>query len=326
MAVVSVIIPVHGRFEGSQRAIDSVLAQEYRPIEIIIVDDASPTPFSPMIRNDSDDVRVKSVRLGKNMGPGGAREAGRKLATGSFVAYLDSDDHWSSKFLTASVSKMKANPLAGMTYCTARYTEKGAVREIVKKSWHSFDQILPYILWTRPWHTSSCLWRREVVDRVGEWLPLWAWEDYEYDCRAGCLEIQVAHIPETLCFIQWDAPGRVSVSRTKRRRKVLCRAKAVLSMHKNITATRWRSIGLAREQLSRMLISTAAIAADFGLKRLAWECFFKGWKLSSAKYRFCLSLILIPAVLFIRDWEISARLIRRVRDRLPIMELPVPSQ
>ena len=90
--LVSTIIPVHNRPALLREAVASVLAQTYRPIEIIIVDDGS-----------TDETGTRSGGLGgshsevrtihrENGGPGAARETGRLAARGEFIQYLDSDD------------------------------------------------------------------------------------------------------------------------------------------------------------------------------------------------------------------------------------------
>jgi len=91
--LVSTIIPVYNRPEMILRAVDSVLAQTYLPIEIILVDDGS-TDSTPQMLDElavqhPDEIRVIHK---DNGGPGLAREAGRLLAWGEFIQYLDSED------------------------------------------------------------------------------------------------------------------------------------------------------------------------------------------------------------------------------------------
>ena len=68
-----------------------MLAQRYRPIEIIIVDDGSTDETPQVVEELAASHEVRSVHQG-NAGPGAAREAGRQLACGAFIQYLDSDD------------------------------------------------------------------------------------------------------------------------------------------------------------------------------------------------------------------------------------------
>lgn len=311
-ALVSVIIPVHNRFECAQRAVASVIAQSYRPIELIVVDDASAQPFVPRLENCPDDVSVKVLRQGQNLGPGGAREAGRQAARGEFLAYLDSDDYWSPSFLQRLVQALNANPEAGMAYCLARYIEGSRRTGVVKGSDNRYDHVLPTILWGRPWHTSGCVWRRSMTDRIGPWLSLWRWEDYDYDCRAGCLGISLAYVPEPLCFVQSDDPAQVS-GRAFQRRGVASFGAALQSMIRHLRQTEWVSDRVARSRLSRMNLNAARQASRLGLLQVALRCLLVGWWFSNSRTRYVFPVACIGVLLLCRQWVISARLLNWMR-------------
>src|SRR4029077_15525036 len=90
--LVSAIIPVHNRPTQLREAVESVLAQTYRPVEIIIVDDGSTDETgreAEALAEAHSEVRVIHRQNG---GAGAARETGRLAARGEFIQYLDSDD------------------------------------------------------------------------------------------------------------------------------------------------------------------------------------------------------------------------------------------
>jgi glycosyltransferase involved in cell wall biosynthesis len=91
--LVSTVIPVHNRPGMLAEAIASVLAQTHRPIEILVVDDGS-TDDTGRAADALAAANAQIVRVvhQANRGPGAAREAGRRLAGGEFLQYLDSDD------------------------------------------------------------------------------------------------------------------------------------------------------------------------------------------------------------------------------------------
>ena len=90
--VISVIIPVYKAEEYLERCVDSVLAQTYSNLEIILVDDGSPDNSGQICdRYAEKDSRVKVIHK-KNGGVSSARNAGLDVATGEFVAFVDSDD------------------------------------------------------------------------------------------------------------------------------------------------------------------------------------------------------------------------------------------
>ncbi len=90
--LISIIIPVYNVEPYLRRCLDSVLAQTYNDIEVIVVDDGSPD-YSGMICDEyaKKDKRIKVIHQ-KNGGLCAARNAGMKIATGKFIGFVDSDD------------------------------------------------------------------------------------------------------------------------------------------------------------------------------------------------------------------------------------------
>jgi hypothetical protein len=88
---VSVIVPTFQRRELVKRAVASVLAQTYRDLELIVVDDGSTDGTREALGGIDDRVRY---RWQPNRGVAAARNAGLRLARGELVAFLDSDDRW----------------------------------------------------------------------------------------------------------------------------------------------------------------------------------------------------------------------------------------
>ncbi|MGB9730292.1 MAG: glycosyltransferase family 2 protein [Thermoprotei archaeon] len=94
---VSVVIPLYNKGKYIERAISSVLAQTYPPLEIIVVDDGS-TDDGPERVLKFNDPKITLIRQ-ENKGPGAARNAGLAIARGKYVAFLDADDEWLPSFL-----------------------------------------------------------------------------------------------------------------------------------------------------------------------------------------------------------------------------------
>lgn len=101
---VSVIIPVYNTGEKLRRCLDSIIAQEFRDFECIIIDDGS-TDDSPAIIDEyaARDVRFKAVHK-TNGGVSSARNYGLKVAKGEWIVFVDSDDC----LLTDHISSMMA--------------------------------------------------------------------------------------------------------------------------------------------------------------------------------------------------------------------------
>lgn len=311
-SLVSAIVPVHGRFDLARRAILSVLNQTHRPLELIVVDDASTPAFA--LPPEALELDVRLVRLDSNRGPGAAREAGWRVARGEFIAYLDSDDFWAPAHLASLVTALSADPEAGMAYSAAMEVQDGQPRALRRWSDETHAEILPTILWGRPWHTSACLWRRDLAEAMGGWMATWHWEDYEHDCRAGCLGARLTHRPEPTCFVQTDAPGRHSESPDERRKIESC-GLAVLSMAVRIRGTAWYGDPLLRDRIREILLTIAARASEQALGGLAARAVLESWRWPSPSGRLMVASGVALPLVWLAGGRASARIFRWARGK-----------
>lgn len=86
---VTIIVPVYNRAAMAVEAVESCLAQTWRPLEILIVDDGSTDDLASALAGFGDAVRMKRQ---SNAGLSAARNRGMQMAKGDFVHFLDSDD------------------------------------------------------------------------------------------------------------------------------------------------------------------------------------------------------------------------------------------
>jgi glycosyltransferase involved in cell wall biosynthesis len=105
---VSVILPVHNRADVISRAIRSVLEQELREFELIVVDDGS-TDASAEVAGSFEDDRVRIVRLERNRGGNAARNEGVRAARAPLIAFLDSDDRYLPNKLSWTIAEFAQN-------------------------------------------------------------------------------------------------------------------------------------------------------------------------------------------------------------------------
>ena len=97
---VDIIIPAYNQGHYLKECVESALAQTWKNIEVIIVDDGS-TDNTAEVGQSFDDPRVTYIYQ-ENKGLSGARNAGLANSTGQFVSFLDSDD----LFLPTKLSKL----------------------------------------------------------------------------------------------------------------------------------------------------------------------------------------------------------------------------
>lgn len=114
---VSVVIPYYNREKTLLRALDSVKNQTEQDFEIIAVDDGSTDRSFALVekyREEHPWLRIRNIRQ-RNGGPSAARNNGVRCATGSFIAFLDSDDSWAPDKLRIQLAFMREHPDILMT-------------------------------------------------------------------------------------------------------------------------------------------------------------------------------------------------------------------
>jgi glycosyltransferase involved in cell wall biosynthesis len=130
---VSVIIPVYNRAETIVRSVDSVLAQTFLDFEIIIVDDGSTDQTRKIVQQMSDE-RIHLMCHDHNLGAAAARNTGMKVATGKYIAWLDSDDEWLTEKLKSQLEAFEqAVPDQRAGYTAYERIEKNGVLDYVPK-------------------------------------------------------------------------------------------------------------------------------------------------------------------------------------------------
>jgi len=108
---VSVVLPTYNRAELLPGSIASILDQDFRDLELLIVDDGSTDDTFDVIENiRAQDSRLRYIRLPENRGIGFARNAGQQHVSGKYIAHADSDDLWLTGKLRAQVDALEKHP------------------------------------------------------------------------------------------------------------------------------------------------------------------------------------------------------------------------
>ncbi|HYH08080.1 MAG TPA: glycosyltransferase family A protein [Thermoanaerobaculia bacterium] len=210
--LVTTIIPVFNRPAMLREAVGSVLAQTYRPIEIIIVDDGS-TDETPAVADalarEHPEVRVIHQT---NRGVGPARDAGRRAARGEFIQHLDSDDLLYPRKFELQVAGLDAHPECGVSYCWTRTRQLDGTFEphSAKRTGERVESMFPAMLEQRWWHTPTPLYRASLIQRAGEWLALRNEEDWEYDARIASFGVRLHYVEEWLVEVRQHSEDRLS--------------------------------------------------------------------------------------------------------------------
>ena len=161
--LISCIVPVYNGERYLGEAIDSILAQTYRPLEIIVADDGSSDGTPAVVTRYGIEVRYLSQ---PNSGPAAARNLGLSTALGDFVAFLDADDLWHPEKLARQMARFQDR--SELDYCVA-YVQNFWIPELREEAEkfrdHRISKALPGYV------SSTLLARRSVFDAVGLFDP-----------------------------------------------------------------------------------------------------------------------------------------------------------
>ena len=169
-AEVSVIIPCYQAAATIGRALASVVTQSSRPLEVIIVDDASDAETHKVLcglveKYGAEWLKVYS--LTNNCGPASARNYGWERATQPFVAFLDADDSWHRDKIALQIAFMRQNPEISICGHSC-----GGVSSLIRKLPKKFQvtncTLKELLFRNRLQTTSTVMLKRDLVMRFPE--------------------------------------------------------------------------------------------------------------------------------------------------------------
>jgi len=194
-----------------REAVASVLAQTWRPIEIIIVDDGS-TDDTPAVAAELAAKHPEIVRVLRqdNAGPGVARQLGLEDSRGGFVQFLDSDDLLLPYKFALQVAGLRADADAGISYGKA-YANRHGQRQAqpAQRTGERFRRLFPALLQGPLWPTMTPLYRRTVLDAIGPWPGKRQLEDWEYDAQAAAAGVRLHYVDDFIAETRDHAEGRL---------------------------------------------------------------------------------------------------------------------
>jgi glycosyltransferase involved in cell wall biosynthesis len=173
MPEISVVIPTYNRFEMLEKALNSVLSQELRDFEIIVVDDASTdnTPerlhkgFKAAIENGM----IKYAANEKNKGRAAVRNTGIKLSKAGLITFLDDDDRWLPDHLVTLNGFMNENKNIGIAFSnwvTIDEQKQGEKPGIKGVKTGTGDPYLKLMLRALIGYPSTCIVRKSVLEQT----------------------------------------------------------------------------------------------------------------------------------------------------------------
>lgn len=208
MPKVSVIIPTYNRLAMLREAVDSVLAQDFEDMELLVVDDGSTDGTAEEMEQYGG--RVKLLRQPENKGVSAARNKGILHARGKYIAFLDSDDLWVKGKLKIQTAFLQDNPHYPVCYTDEIWIRKGKrvnpMRKHAKYSGWIFEKCLPLCIIS----PSSVMMKKALFSKVGlfdEALPVC--EDYDFWLRISA-RFPVFFIERKLIIKRGGHPDQLS--------------------------------------------------------------------------------------------------------------------
>lgn len=193
LPLISCIVPTFNSAPYLREALDSITAQSYRPLEVIVADDGSTDATRAIVAGYGGQV---SLVIQPTSGPAATRNLGLRAARGEFVAFLDADDLWHPEKLARQYARFDAQPdleigvTAAQLFWAAELTaEEGQYRD------HPRAQALP------GYATTTLLATRAVFERVGLFdTTLWFADATDWFIRAAEHGLGVDLLPEVLTY------------------------------------------------------------------------------------------------------------------------------
>jgi glycosyltransferase involved in cell wall biosynthesis len=188
--LVSVIMPAYNSAEHIGEALDSVLAQDWHPLEVVVVDDGSTDDTAAIVRRYPDVVYVRQ----DNKGPSAARNAAVERSSGEFVANFDSDDLLPPTRVSDQVRYLIAHPEVGVVF--GRQEWMNAPEWMARDSVYGDVDGIPL---------SSVMFRRDVFFELGGYDTSFVHgEDMDLLVRMRERGIEYHVIPEIVLYRRYE--------------------------------------------------------------------------------------------------------------------------
>ncbi|MDA1194545.1 MAG: glycosyltransferase family A protein [Planctomycetota bacterium] len=259
------VIPTFNRAGIITETLDSVRAQRYRPIELIVVDDGSTDDTVDVVHtwareHQAADLEVRCEQQA-NAGAPSARNRGARLAAGEFIQFLDSDDLLRPDKLSSAVEALADPTVMFVSHDYERF--EGATDNTVERSVLSSRSDDPSAhLRQNRLHTLSAVYRREALNAAGPWCEdLNIWQDTEFGLRVLLSGGRGLWLAEVGALVR-DSPGSImNQSLTKSWPSMLASAEVmegVASAHGVLDARFRSAMGSRLATVSRRLAEVGA--------------------------------------------------------------------
>ncbi len=265
--LVSAIVATYNRADLVAQTLDSILAQSYPNLEVIVVDDGSTDGTGEMIRERYGD-RVRYFRQ-DNAGPSAARNRGIEHARGEYVAFLDDDDLWLPTKIEQQVAVLERAPDSAVCYtrCGVLTSDGRQTEEIYAvsdegRSGNVFELVLRRAVML----LQTVMVRREALDEVGLFdQALDISEDTDLFLRLT-LRYPAVYLRETLALLR-EHEGRKTREDMRQGRHLRARVYNMAKLLDVVPPDRHHLLPM----IARRLVKARLDMVRLGLEGRSWE-------------------------------------------------------
>lgn len=210
--LISVIMPCYNAAPYLDEAVNSVMSQSYPNVELIVIDDGSNDRSVEALERmiEAHPGRIKLL-FQQREGPYPARNRGLAQADGSYIAFLDADDWWSSDCLEKLHAALEPSN-AVLAYCGWQNIglQGGRGDPYVPPDYEAGDKAETFLRAAAPWPIHAALVRREVVTTIGGFDTHWpSCMDYDLWLRIAVAN-PIVLVPEVMAFYRHHGSGQIT--------------------------------------------------------------------------------------------------------------------
>ncbi|MDJ1169590.1 glycosyltransferase family 2 protein [Roseofilum sp. BLCC_M154] len=236
---ISIVIPTLNRRELLTQTLASVQAQTFEFWEALVVDDGSTDGTKEYVSElHRQDTRIHYLlRDRHHSGAPACRNQGTASAQGEYIIFLDSDDCLAPHALDNRFQIMKAHPeLDFAVFGCILFGDRPGDTPLLWNGDTGEDDINRFLANDVPWQTTSPIWRKKALDKLGPWdETLTTGQDWDQHLRALILNLNYQRFQPPDCY--WRKPhGQTIGSQSAAREYLACREKLLELAHERLEA------------------------------------------------------------------------------------------
>ena len=210
--IISVVITTYGRTKELKNAINSVLLQTYKNLNIIVVDDNVDNNISKevvKIINSFEDNRITYIKNKTNLGGALSRNVGIENSIGNYIAFLDDDDEYLPEKIQKQYELFKSsNNNLALVYCYCKAVKNNKIVSVYKYDYRGnciYDAMKTCIAATSQW-----MCKKEALIDVGMFTNSPCKQDSIVILKLLLKGYEIDRVPEVLSIYNEDGSSRIS--------------------------------------------------------------------------------------------------------------------